>query len=239
VEFQPDVYQNAGRIAEALGLKRIIDVGCGRGRKLAPMATRFDVMGIDFGANLEQARKDHPNLRWIEHDLLESGPLPLDEADLTDSLLVCGDVIEHLPDPEPLIEKLRLALQTARVVMISTPERDSSWGAGHQGPPPNTAHVQEWSIREFAAHMRRRGFAHGSIGLTRTHEQTWRPQTLLGTYAATQEDLERVDEVLIDHPPVPDSVRARVGGGPQAVTVGAALRVRRALMRARAPRAAR
>jgi hypothetical protein len=86
--------------------------------------------------------------------------------------------------------------------------------------------------------MRRKGFAHGSIGLTRTHEQTWRPQTLLGTYAATAEDLERVNDVLIDHPPVPDSVRSRVNGGPQAVAVGAALRVRRAMIRARAPRGA-
>src|SRR6188472_646554 len=52
-QWQADVYRLAAQLAEQAGVKHLIDIGCGNGRKLIPYASRFDITGIDYGANLE------------------------------------------------------------------------------------------------------------------------------------------------------------------------------------------
>ncbi len=58
---QPQVYDFAGYLAERFGCTTIIDVGSGRADKLATLADRFHIVGIDYGANLDYCRR--PSLR--------------------------------------------------------------------------------------------------------------------------------------------------------------------------------
>ena len=73
--------------------------------------------------------------------------------------------------PEHLLHKLRGAFDRgAAAVLLSTPERARTWGADHDGPPPNTCHVREWTLEELGALLEREGFAWGDLELTRSND---------------------------------------------------------------------
>jgi SAM-dependent methyltransferase len=168
--WQPDVYGELGDFAARLGASRIVDVGCGSAAKLAALHPRFDIVGMDYGANIELCRRTHAFGSWIEHDLEAGEPFPLAPELLRGSVVVCGDVIEHFREPERLLHALREALEHAEAVVLSTPERDLTWGAEHDGPPPNPCHAREWNLEEFVRLLRQAGFAHVSAGLTRSND---------------------------------------------------------------------
>lgn len=180
VVWQPDVYAEAARLADLLGASCIVDVGCGSGAKLVGLHPRFDVVGIDLaGPNLELCRRQYPFVEWLEHDVETHLSLPVPDAVLSRSVLVCSDVIEHLRHPERLLRKLRSALRVARAVVLSTPERDLTWGEDHNGPPPNPCHVREWSMRELDAFLDDVGFVHRSMALTRSNDSSNERKTIL------------------------------------------------------------
>jgi SAM-dependent methyltransferase len=224
LNYQPDVYADTARIAASLGASRIVDVGCGAARKLVELAPHFQITGLDYGPNLEQARRLCPAGMWIETDLDVAGPLEVPARDLAESVVLCSDVIEHVRDPAVLVGKLRDALSTARALVISTPERELTRTRLHSGPPDNPAHTREWSVRELSAFLRRCGLVHGSVGLTRSHDQSLSLQTILAVYASNEQDLTVIEDVLIDAPTPSDyALSHRLKADPKAVAAGALL----------------
>lgn len=185
--WQPDVYVEAIRVAGAVGARRIIDVGCGQAGKLAPIYPTLEIIGIDFGPNLDVCRSRYPFGTWRETDLDADTPLPVSEEELADAVLINSDVIEHVKHPEVLLGKLRGALDVASALLISTPERERTWGADHNGPPPNPAHVREWTQAEFGALLAHMGFDHGEVGLTRSTDHEFKYATILGRLFRTDE----------------------------------------------------
>ena len=176
VVYQPDVYRRTAEIARKVGAHRVVDIGCGDGEKLVALYPEFEVVGIDYGENLEQCRKQYDVGTWLEHDIESDDPLPV--MDLERAVIICADVIEHLVRPEKLLAKLRLALATCSAVVMSTPERNLTRGVHHTGPPPNPAHVREWTINEFSALLAAEGF-HGRVGLTRSKNNSPLRNTIL------------------------------------------------------------
>jgi SAM-dependent methyltransferase len=177
--WQPDVYGELGDFAARLGATRIIDVGCGSAAKLAALHPRFELIGIDYGANIEMCRRTHAFGTWIEHDLESGASLPVAPELLRGSVIVCADVVEHFREPEKLLLALREALEHAEAVVMSTPERDLTWGVDHYGPPPNPCHAREWTIDEFVRLLRLAGFTHVSAGLTRSNDRDPVRKTIL------------------------------------------------------------
>ncbi len=166
--WQPDVYPDAGALASRLDAEQIVDVGCGTAAKLAALHPRFRIVGIDYGTNIEEARERYPFGTWIDADLDEEGPLPL--LDLTGAVLVCADVIEHLVRPERLLHKLHGAIEGgAAAILVSTPDRELSFGPNDKGPPQNPAHVREWTSAELERFMAAEGLE-GHFGLTRSND---------------------------------------------------------------------
>ncbi len=194
--WQPDVYATAAHVARAVGARRIVDVGCGNGHKLLPLAPELAVIGIDHGANLASCRERHPDADWRDHDLESVDPLPVAEDELRDAVLVSSDVIEHLVRPERLVRKLADALAVARAVVLSTPERERTWGAAHDGPPPNPAHVREWTVTELAAFLESEGLEHGELGLTRSNDATHELATILAVLVPDEERAGHVATAL-------------------------------------------
>lgn len=151
-EWQADVYHLAAQLARQAGVKRLVDVGCGRGGKLMQYAGEFQTVGIDYGANIEVCKQTYPDAIWFTNNL-ETETLPKFVFD--DSVVICADVIEHLPHPDRLIEILRRACETAACVLLSTPDRARIHGSReHNGPPVNPAHVREWSNTELKDWLR-------------------------------------------------------------------------------------
>jgi len=200
-QWQPDVYLAAQALVGALALRRIVDVGCGNGAKLIELASRcpgVTTIGIDRGANLTRARTSAPGLDWREHDLASGAALPLAAGELAASLVINADVIEHLPDPAPLLATLRAAHADTELILMSTPERHLTRGLRDPGPPGNAAHIQEWTVREFGALLRATGLAMHSIGLIRAHDHSDKVATIFVAIARSAERLAEVDRLLID-----------------------------------------
>ena len=162
---QPDGYARAADIAARLGATRIIDLGTGAGRKLVTLAPRFDVLGLDYGPNVELARRKFPAMSWREHDLDDGAALPLGAEQLEGSVVICANVLEHLLHPERLLENLRGLLPSIEALVISTPDRDLTSGADDFGPPADRSRVREWTVHEFAALLEQFGFDHGELAV--------------------------------------------------------------------------
>ena len=170
VVWQPDVYREATDLAERIGARLLIDIGCGNGEKLAPYRDQYDIIGIDFGANIESCIARYDWGEWIVADLdADAEPLPV--GAVADSVVVCADVIEHVIHPERLLRKLRDLLDRgALALVLTTPDRELRRGLQHTGPSPNRAHVREWALTELERFMGDEGLA-GMFGLTRTNDR--------------------------------------------------------------------
>lgn len=179
VVWQPDVYPLAASVARRQGASTLVDVGCGAAAKLSAFHPEFRLFGLDFGKNLEVASERFPFGHWIEHDLDEASPLPVEASVMEDSVVIASDVIEHLVRPEHLLSALHDALTRCKAIIMSTPERDLTYGVENMGPPGNPRHVREWTIAEFSALLAASGFHNGEVSLTRSNDRNPWKHTIL------------------------------------------------------------
>lgn len=183
-QSQPDVYPRAVEFAERAGVSALLDLGCGQGRKLDAVRDvhpEWRIAGVDYGMNIAAARDARAWGTWMEGDLGAPDQRwwrPL----ARDAVIVCADVIEHLVDPSPLLWAIRLA--PARLAVLSTPERDLTWGTEHAGPPPNECHVREWNRDEFRRLLQWCGLVPLVIELTRDSDTSDAQRTMLAVVTA-------------------------------------------------------
>lgn len=143
-DWQAEVYRFAREIADQFDLKSVIDIGCGSGFKLLKYFRNHATIGIDVAETCSVLRKRYPNRQWAVSDF-SSPATP--KADL----VIASDVIEHLPEPDVLLEYiLRIA---PRYVILSTPDRNLLRVGTHNGPPLNPTHLREWSMAELHAYL--------------------------------------------------------------------------------------
>jgi SAM-dependent methyltransferase len=186
--WQPDLYEEAAAVARHTGACKIVDVGCGTAAKLVPLHPEFEIVGIDYGTNIDRARERYPFGTWIDADLDESGESLYEGTDA--AVLVCGDVIEHLVHPERLLQGLRHGLDAgAHALLLTTPDRELISGVDHAGPPENPAHVREWSSLELADFMASMGL-HGQFGLTRSNDVMPYMRTILAVVPGSPGSVE-------------------------------------------------
>lgn len=176
--YQPDVYSLAECLA-SLGARRIIDVGCGKGEKLQSLLERFQVVGIDCGANIDYCQRTYAFGQWITHDLEADSTFPFASSDLQDSIIICSDVIEHLVNPLALLRSLKKCVDYGACVLLSTPERELVRGISDQGPPANPAHIREWTLGELRSLLLHLGFHIPFLGLTANNNVDRQMSTIL------------------------------------------------------------
>lgn len=96
----------------------VLDVGCGLGYlgKTISMLCK-DYVGIDLSSkNIECAKKVYENGQYIVGDILH---LPT-KHEISD-LIVCSEVLEHVPNHEKAIEELSRTLKNCGNLIITTP----------------------------------------------------------------------------------------------------------------------
>lgn len=109
---------------------RILDYGCGAGFVCSLFAELgFDVTGVDISpAALEIARKREPSATFVE--ATADGKLPF--ADASFDLIACLGVLEHVPEPEPIVAELnRVAREDASAVWVLPNARSPFFWFGH------------------------------------------------------------------------------------------------------------
>jgi SAM-dependent methyltransferase len=106
------------------GCKHILDAACGNGRYSRFLLRRADpdamITGFDYSQQmLHRARK---RLRHSRATLLAADVTRLPYADASFDAIVCGWVLEHLPDPSPGIRELARVLQPGGKLLLMTTE---------------------------------------------------------------------------------------------------------------------
>lgn len=154
--YQYHVYAAARDLMLRHSLRTVLDIGCGPAVKLAELITPLAparVVGLDEPNVIPHARRHCPGAEFRAYDI-EREPFPLRE---TFDLIISSDVIEHLVDPDKLLNDIREASTASSWVVLSTPDRDTLRGKDClRSPKP--VHVREWNEGELAKYLGSRGF---------------------------------------------------------------------------------
>ncbi len=162
-------YLLAARFARG---KQVLDLGCGEGYGSNLLADHADfVTGVDQDESIilhAKASYRKENLIFMTGD---AGKLPFREEYF--DLVVCFEVLEHLPDPERLVREAKPVLKRDGLLVLSTPIK-GEYGQEHR----NAFHIHEFAVEEFR-NLIRKYFA-----FTRWYAQRFTPAGFL--YDASQ-----------------------------------------------------
>lgn len=148
--WQREVYEYAAEVMEKFCLNSVYDVGCGSGYKLVKFLGKYNTIGFDLEPTINSLMQKYPDRQWNISNFQDRN---IERADL----VICADVIEHVPDPELLLDFLdRIAKDK---IIISTPERNFLYRPGSRyryGPPTNPSHLREWTADELYRYVSRK-----------------------------------------------------------------------------------
>lgn len=143
-EYQKEVYELARFYLDKYGHKNILDIGCGSAFKLMKYFSDCNTVGVDVDKTYEFLKKKYPDRIWVNAAQPDQIPKKAE-------IVICSDVIEHLANPDTLIELIKSI--DFELLFISTPERNLVRGWYHYGPPDNFCHVREWNAKEFRRYI--------------------------------------------------------------------------------------
>jgi 2-polyprenyl-3-methyl-5-hydroxy-6-metoxy-1,4-benzoquinol methylase len=145
-EYQREVYCFAAEIASLCSVKSVCDIGCGSGHKLLKHFCHLQTVGVDLPPTVAWLRENHPDRTWFE--CAEEGAWGQHD------LIICADVVEHVVDPDRLLDVIE---KSARgLIVLSTPDRTLLNDGFYMGPPLNPCHVREWTFLEFHTYIQTR-----------------------------------------------------------------------------------
>lgn len=156
--FQRAAYEMASTLARTSGAKVVVDVGCGVATKLTECFDpgQFDLVGIDQAAAVAACERLGRPGRYYADDLEAPSAMVRAEVGPAD-MVISSDVIEHLLDPDALLDYIFELVSPTGSVVLTTPERTSLRGPDSRRPD-NEAHIREWSKTEFVRYVQSRGF---------------------------------------------------------------------------------
>ncbi len=143
-EWQRSVYELASRQLQKTGGKTVVDAGCGSAYKLMDMFGSCDTTGIELEDTYRWLLEKYPSKKWLSFEQADPSQLECD-------ILICSDVIEHIKNPDGMMDFLKRI--HFKWLVISTPERNSVRGIKDFGPPENTSHYREWNKEEFKMYV--------------------------------------------------------------------------------------
>ena len=151
-KFQSNVYALAGKMIKKLGLKSVLDVGCGVPEKLKIFILPHtdDITGLEL--DVDDFKENYKFGNWQAFDI-ERGDIDLRRSY---DMIISADVIEHLSDPDRLLNFIKRNCHPRTVIVLSTPERDTL-NVPKLGPPRLSEHLREWNQAEFSAYISSRG----------------------------------------------------------------------------------
>lgn len=156
-EWQKEVYMFAKEIMKSNSYNSVIDIGCGSGYKLIKYLNEYETLGVETEPCYSFLKEKYPDRKW---DLSGEQEKSFNGEKYECDLVICSDVIEHIINPNDLINYLLNI--NAKMYILSTPCRDVlcnspkfNYSRSIEGPPLNPAHVREWTFDEFRKYVSR------------------------------------------------------------------------------------
>lgn len=111
---------------------RVLEIGCGDGGNLVPFAKmECSVLGVDMSpSRIETARKCFAEL-GLQGDFIAADIFTVKELEHQFDLIICHDVLEHIPDKMTFVNNLKKYTKPDGVVFMSFPAWQMPFG-GHQ-----------------------------------------------------------------------------------------------------------
>ena len=175
----PDVYRFAGFLAKHFGCRSILDLGCNGSQGLTQIASDFKLVGVGCGDNLHRFRQAHPDAITLNMTSQVRSFAWQDRELVRQSLIVCSNLLECMPDPLSLLASLRDLLNDAPAAILTTAERDLMHGSGHVGPSDNQAQIREWLLPQLEELVQAAGLNVDVAGLTASNDEDWVKGTML------------------------------------------------------------
>jgi O-antigen biosynthesis protein len=143
--------------AQFVSGKNVLDLASGEGYGSASLAaTARQVIALDIDENaVKHARLKYRsvNLHFIAGSIME---MPLSKIGF--DVIVCFEAIEHIPNPEKLLNEAKRLLVPGGLFLVSTPNKPEY----KKAEPSNPFHIKELTFEEFQAmlarHFRRAQF---------------------------------------------------------------------------------
>ena len=143
-QWQKEVYEFARKIFDENKLQTVLDIGCGSAYKFIQNFKDKNITGIEIEPTLSWLKKEYPQHKWAEINELKN--------DEQFGLIICSDVIEHIPDPDVLLDKINSL--DFKFLVLSTPDRELIKNKYNSiGPPFNPCHCREWNFDEFGKYI--------------------------------------------------------------------------------------
>lgn len=144
-------FETVGRMIAEVGPEKVLDAGCGEGETIERLGGLLPhpVTGVDLNAeSVRFAAARLPEDSFETADLLA---LPFDDDSF--DLVLCLEVLEHIPDPRPALTEL--ARVSSSDLILSVPHepwfRLGSLARGNylSGLGNHPEHVNHWNPRTF------------------------------------------------------------------------------------------
>jgi SAM-dependent methyltransferase len=133
--------------------RRVLEVGCGEGIVLATLAARLPGARLD-GLELDETTLEQARLRCPGATLVRGDACELPFGDRSFDLVVCLEVLEHLPEPARALRELK---RVARAACLLSVPHEPFFRLGNVARGKNVArlgdpsdHIQHWGARGFA-----------------------------------------------------------------------------------------
>jgi 2-polyprenyl-3-methyl-5-hydroxy-6-metoxy-1,4-benzoquinol methylase len=124
---------------------RVLDIGCGKGFMLDRLASSYETVGYGVDVSRESLRAARSESLHALHVAASDGsclPFPNSCFDL----VICFDVLEHVPDPEAVIvEMLRVLKSEGRVIFYAVSSKNTFTLNWFLAKGLDLLHVDYWS----------------------------------------------------------------------------------------------
>ena len=172
---------------------RVLDIGCGPGRHTCGVYAHKDVFAVGADLCFEDVEKARQRLHY--HDELGEnggGCWALSVADITHlpfadnafDLVICSEVMEHIPDHEKAAKEIIRVLKPGRQLAVSVPRFFPEWVCWklsdeyHQA---NQGHIRIYKKKELIALVENAGVMHWETGYAHSlHSPYWWLKCLVG-----------------------------------------------------------
>tara|TARA_A100001011_G_C13848982_1_gene650058 strand:+ start:31 stop:600 length:570 start_codon:yes stop_codon:yes gene_type:complete len=133
----------------------VLDIGCGFGVKLNKLIGKKtnNYVGIDQKAAIDYCKSNYSTGEYFSVDI-ENQEIKLDR---NFDFIICSDVIEHILNPDILLEIIKNNASASTKVILSTPCRRRLRGFSNN-ESIKKEHVREWSKDELINYLESSGF---------------------------------------------------------------------------------